>query len=163
MAESTIASPGLKPHLVSGIFPKMSPVEFRALVDDIKVNGLREPIVLHEGEILDGNHRYQACLESGITPRTKIWLGQGLPIDFVVSMNLKRRHLTSGQRAAASDAAIPFYKEAAKKRKRESGEKHGPGQKVSQRIDRPIDDGRATERQPRLSALTANTSTTIRR
>lgn len=121
MAESTIASPELRPHPASGIFPEMPPAEFRALVDDIDSNGLREPIVLYEGKILDGNHRYRACKELGITPRTKVWFGKGLPVDFVVSLNLKRRHLTPGQRTAAASAAMPFYRKKAKARMRAGG------------------------------------------
>lgn len=89
-------------HPLAELFPPMSDVEFATLVADIKENGLRDPIIVHEGQILDGRNRYRACLEIGIEPMTRPWDGKGTPLDFVVSKNLIRRHLDDGQRAAVS-------------------------------------------------------------
>jgi hypothetical protein len=50
--------------------------EFQALVADIGKNGQREPIVVHEGEVLDGRHRLKACQELGIEPIVKGWAGE---------------------------------------------------------------------------------------
>ena len=86
-------------HEAAALLPQMPENEFTALVDDIREHGLREPIVMHEGKILDGRHRWRACEELGIDPETKEWDGEGSPEAFVASMNLKRRHLTVGQRA----------------------------------------------------------------
>ena len=36
-------------HPLCVLFPALSGAEFDALRDDIKANGLRQPIVLHEG------------------------------------------------------------------------------------------------------------------
>ena len=55
-------------HHLCELFPGLSGDEFNALRDDIKANGLRQPIVLHEGKILDGGNRYRACLEAGVEP-----------------------------------------------------------------------------------------------
>ena len=55
----------LKPHPVAEIIPEMSSQQFDQLVADIRQNGLREPVLLHpDGSIIDGRHRYRACLES---------------------------------------------------------------------------------------------------
>jgi hypothetical protein len=89
-------------HPLAELFPPMSDVEFATLVADIKENGLRDPIIVHEGMVLDGRNRYRACLEIGIEPMTRPWDGKGTPLDFVVSRNLVRRHLDDAQRAAVS-------------------------------------------------------------
>lgn len=68
------------------------------LAEDIKSNGLMEPIILHEGKILDGRNRYAACLAADVTPVMKKYTGKD-PLAFVLSANLHRRHLNEGQRA----------------------------------------------------------------
>jgi hypothetical protein len=86
-------------HPLCTYFPRLSGSEFAALRDDIKANGLREPITLHDGMILDGGNRYRACAEAGIEPRFKTFDGGNI-VSFVLSANLHRRHLTPGQQAA---------------------------------------------------------------
>jgi hypothetical protein len=55
-------------HPMTRFFPRMSREDYSALRSDIQRHGLRVPIVLLEGKILDGRHRYQACLELSIEP-----------------------------------------------------------------------------------------------
>ena len=55
-------------HPISGSWPDMLQDDFVALKDSINVSGLRDPIVLFEGMILDGWHRYSACKEIGFEP-----------------------------------------------------------------------------------------------
>jgi ParB-like chromosome segregation protein Spo0J len=88
----------LQSHSIADAFPMMVGPEFAELVADIKANGVREPIVLHEGKILDGRNRYRAAQAAGVEcPRTEY---QGTdPIKHVVSLNLRRRHLDESQRA----------------------------------------------------------------
>lgn len=86
-------------HPAAEMFPMMDDGAFEALASDIKANGQREPIIVHDGAILDGRNRYRACLHVGIDPEFMDWSGTGDPIAFVVSMNLHRRHLNESQRA----------------------------------------------------------------
>ncbi len=86
-------------HPLCSLFPRVTGAEFDALVADIKANGLRQPIVLHDGMVLDGGNRYRACLEAGVEPRFAEFDG-GNMVSFVRSANLHRRHLTPGQQAA---------------------------------------------------------------
>lgn len=88
-------------HPVAEIFPAMSDEDHRGLVEDIREHGLREPIWLHrDGRIVDGRNRYRACGIVGIEPRFRTYEGDdGSLLNFVVSLNLRRRHLTESQRA----------------------------------------------------------------
>ncbi|MHB1220178.1 MAG: ParB N-terminal domain-containing protein [Alphaproteobacteria bacterium] len=96
-------------HPAAEIFPLLSGAELDALVADIKEHGLREPVVLFDGAILDGRNRYRACQQLGVKTKTVEWDGEGTPEAFVVSMNLHRRHLNESQRGmiAAKIAVRP--------------------------------------------------------
>jgi DNA repair photolyase len=97
---------GKRIHPLASLFPPMSGDEFAAVCEDVKANGLVEPIVVLNGEILDGVHRLRACLQTGIEPRYQEWNGEGgTPMQYVWSRNWTRRHLTAGQRAVISLAA----------------------------------------------------------
>ena len=85
-------------HELANIFPLIEGEEFEKLVDDIKANGLLTPIVLYEGQLLDGRNRFNACLEAGIQPLFLEYEGNN-PLNHVVSLNLTRRHLSESQRA----------------------------------------------------------------
>ena len=48
----------LKQHPLSAAFPPMTDSAFADFRADIAANGLRDPITLYNGEVLDGWHRY---------------------------------------------------------------------------------------------------------
>ncbi len=91
--------PDYQPHPAAEIFPLMAGADFDALVEDIQDNGLLEPIVLLEGQILDGRPRYRACQQLGIEPMVEQWDDDGSPQAYAISKNLHRRHLNPSQRA----------------------------------------------------------------
>ncbi|HZJ11316.1 MAG TPA: ParB N-terminal domain-containing protein, partial [Methyloceanibacter sp.] len=64
-------------HQTSGnVVPLMEGDAFTELVTDIKVNGLREPVMVFENKVLDGRNRYRACEEIGIQPEIEYFNGQ---------------------------------------------------------------------------------------
>jgi hypothetical protein len=93
-----IATAELSWHWAADIFPLMDETDYNELKADIAQNGLREEIVIYQGQILDGRNRYRACVESGVVPRFREHKGDH-PVEFVVSLNLLRRHLNTSQRA----------------------------------------------------------------
>ena len=90
-----------KAHPFAARFPMMDEEDLTELAADIKKNGQQMPIVVDgEGQIVDGRNRLEACRRAGVEPIFEE-LVIGDPVDFVLSLNVRRRHLTKGQRAMA--------------------------------------------------------------
>jgi len=86
-------------HPLANLFPLLEGAEFKALLEDIKKNGQREKIKLHEGKILDSRNRHRACKEGFRKPEYEELPLSTNPLDYVISANLHRRHLSTTQRA----------------------------------------------------------------
>ena len=88
----------------------MSPDELADLAEDIKANGLKHPIVLglyqDRQVVVDGRNRQDACAMAGVEPQFTKLNGEDIKA-FIVSNNIKRRHLNSGQRAMAVAMNVP--------------------------------------------------------
>jgi len=85
-------------HPLAEIFPELDADRLGELATDIKKNGLIDPLIMHEGKILDGRNRYAACKMAGVEPRYVDYEGHD-PVGFIVSRNLHRRQLSDSQRA----------------------------------------------------------------
>jgi hypothetical protein len=85
-------------HPLANLFPLLEGEDFDELVADVRAHGVREPIWLYEGKILDGRNRHAAAQAAGVECPMRTYEGND-PIEFVVSLNLKRRHLSTSQRA----------------------------------------------------------------
>jgi phage N-6-adenine-methyltransferase len=116
--------PGLAAHPAADIFPLLDGPELDDLAEDIRAHGLREPVVMLGGLVLDGRNRLAACRLAGVEPRFAEWTGEGDPLDWVVSMNLKRRHLSTSQRAMVAARTLDYHRERAKERQ-EEGQRAG--------------------------------------
>jgi hypothetical protein len=87
----------MKNHPLAELFPMMGDSEIQELSEDIKKNGLKNPIITYEGKILDGRNRYAACKLAFVEPDTEEYSGNN-PLEYIVSLNLHRRHLSESQR-----------------------------------------------------------------
>lgn len=94
-------------HPLANLFPLIEGAEFDTLVSDIAMHGQQEEIILLDDQILDGRNRYRACLKAGVEPRFLDFTGDSAPrmfagkdpLQWVLSKNLHRRHLSESQRA----------------------------------------------------------------
>jgi hypothetical protein len=87
-------------HPAADAFPMLPDDEINALAVDIVQNGLIDPVVLNTaGEIIDGRNRMEACRRVNVEPDFVTYDGD--PWAYSRSVNLWRRNLTTGQRAAS--------------------------------------------------------------
>lgn len=83
------------------LVPGVTVQEFDKLKEDISQNGLHYPIIINgDGIVLDGHHRFKACQELGIdcSYTTKHFKDDLDEKEFVILINLRRRHLTVPQK-----------------------------------------------------------------
>ena len=110
-----------KIHPAAKAFPILIGSAFDELVEDIRKNGQRFPVVFDGEVLLDGRNRIRACEKLGLDYEHEQWDRRGSVIDFIVSANIHRRHLTSGQRAMVGAELLPGLRAEAKKRQRAGG------------------------------------------
>jgi ParB-like chromosome segregation protein Spo0J len=91
----------LEIHPLALAFPAYGEEDLAKLASDIRNHGLRQPIALFEGKVLDGRNRVEAARKAGLThvPSKKFEGTFDEARDYVISLNLVRRHLDTGQRA----------------------------------------------------------------
>lgn len=88
-------------HEYANFFPMLQGEALDALREDIRLYGVREPVVFLDGAILDGRNRYMCARDLGVEyPRVEY--DGADPLGFVISHNLHRRHLTESQRASVA-------------------------------------------------------------
>lgn len=111
--EERMTKPALPAHPIAELVPHMTPDQHGALRDDIREHGLRTPIVMYEGMVLDGRNRARAWYDihgHWDVPSTEF---KGTPeeaIAYVRSHNIKRRHLKPSQIAYFEAQAAAFWK-----------------------------------------------------
>ena len=66
--QNSVTVDNLEPHPLAAIFPEIPSEELNQLARDIKERGQMDPIILYQGQILDGRNRYKACQLAGLRP-----------------------------------------------------------------------------------------------
>ncbi len=135
----------MKHHPVAALFPMLGKADLQALADDITTNGLISPIVLIDDAVLDGRNRLGACELAGVKPRFTEYKGTS-PAAFVVSANLRRRHLTKEQKIALAVELEPHFAAEAKRRR---------GRRTDLKTKAPSSAKRRPEHQARDEAAAA--------
>jgi ParB-like chromosome segregation protein Spo0J len=136
-------------HPFAKEFPPLDNAAFETFVADIETNGQREPITLYQGQILDGVHRYRACLRLKLKPRFVKFKGDDAAARaFVISRNVHRRHLKPKEKQAAIEALVKAMPE---KSDRELGRMIKSDHKVIGRARRRLEStGAAPQLQKRV-------------
>ena len=100
-------------HPLANIFPLIEGQAYQDLMADVLKHGVREPVWIYEGQILDGRNRYRAATAMSVPFETREYEGEDAAA-FVVSLNLHRRHLNEAQRGmvAAKLANLPAHRPA---------------------------------------------------
>lgn len=90
----------MKAHRFADIFPLLDGKDLGALSRDIAENGQRHPILIFQGQILDGRNRAAACELAGVEPKFEDFTGtEHEALRLVISLNVHRRNLTPSQMA----------------------------------------------------------------
>lgn len=97
----------LEGHPFAAIFPMLAGEEAREFNAKVKADGVRVPVVLFEGKILDGRNRRRAAQLAGIMCPAEEYVGADA-LRYVIALNLDRRHLTESQRAMVAAEAEGF-------------------------------------------------------
>lgn len=97
----------LRVHPLAAKFPMLGPVEFAELVEDLRENGLAQPIVLDSDRMLiDGRNRIAGCAEARRDPSYVLLPPGTNVVAYILSLNVHRRHLNKGQRAMAAAVGL---------------------------------------------------------
>ena len=99
------------PHPAAELFPMLDDAQLDELAADIKAHGLLHPIVViaDSKRLLDGRNRAEAAERAGfkITPRDVRRAGEMVdPFDYVLSANIRRRHLSTEDRLRLVDEVL---------------------------------------------------------
>ena len=103
-------------HPAANIVPMMDEEQYQALVEDVRANGFLNPIkITKEGLLIDGRNRICASIDIELDAPIEEYSPVD-PVQYIVSENVKRRHLTVGQRAMIGTSIEEYHAKEAKGR-----------------------------------------------
>ena len=86
-------------HPAALLFPLLDGKEREQLVRDVRKRGVREPVVIWRGQLLDGRNRVEAARQANAPIPVRQLDDDVDPFGFVLSANAFRRHMTASQLA----------------------------------------------------------------
>lgn len=86
-------------HPAALLFPLLDGKEREQLVRDVRTRGVREPVVIWRGQLLDGRNRVEAARQANVPVPVRQLDDDVDPFGFVLSANAFRRHMTASQLA----------------------------------------------------------------
>jgi hypothetical protein len=152
------------------IFPEAKQEDYERLRQDIDANGFDEsqPVMLYEGDILDGWNRQKACDELGVAARYQHFVGNDAEAIAYMMRTNKRRNLNSGQWATIAVEAEELIaaikdqvKKDANKKRSEATKKQRAGN--DKKLSAPVAEQKQSEHSettPTKAAKLFNTNRT---
>lgn len=103
----------MKPHPYADMFPAAYGKPYEYLLASVrKLKRLRNPVIVFQGMILDGNQRIRACREARVEPRFKEFEGtEAEAFELVWDLNFARRQLLPSQWGAIIAKYTLFYEQ----------------------------------------------------
>jgi len=118
-------------HPAADIFPMMSAVELAALAENIREFGQEYAVIIDkQGMLIDGRNRLAACDLAGVPVSIEAWDESTDPITYVIQLNLLRRQLDVGQKAAVA-ARIAKAREKGNKHEGAKGRAYEAAAKIT--------------------------------
>ena len=103
-------------HPAAEIVPMMEAEQYIALVEDVRANGFLNPVkVTKDNLVIDGRNRLCASIDAFLDVPIEEY-NPADPVQYIVSENVRRRHLTVGQRAMIGTSIEEYYAADAKRR-----------------------------------------------
>ena len=91
-------------HPLAKLIPLITPGDLDRLIDDVRDNGVNEPLIMFEGQVLDGRNRLAVASVLGASVQLAEFDGDTEAARALVwSANAARRHLTVPQIALAAE------------------------------------------------------------
>ena len=141
----------MKAHPAADLFPMLTDAAMRELTRDIEANGLRDPICIWGGVIVDGRNRFVACSKTMHAPvyREMEFVDDAECIRYIISTNIHRRHLTESQRAMIASELANL--------------KHGGDRKSDQAANLPLVSQREASEQMQVSERSVRAAKAVQR
>ncbi len=129
------------------LIPPLAETEREQLEDSIIAEGCRDPLVVWNGTLIDGHHRYDICERHGIDYRTveRNFADRDAAKRWMIENQFGRRNLAPYQRAELALQLEPLIAKQAKANQRAGGGA------VRQNSDNPVDTKRELARVAGLS------------
>ena len=117
-------------HRAASLFPLMDGEPFNELVESVRQHGVRQPVVIHDGVLVDGRNRLRAVerlkddglvVEVPTVELSSLTHGANNIVDWIYTTNKIRRHMTPDALAMVAGQMLPLLKAEAEE-----------GQKASQ-------------------------------
>ena len=145
----------LQRHEAADAMPAMTDNEFEELCRSVREHYLpTDPIVMLDGKVLDGWHRYKACVLMKVEPRFVEFAevaGGMTPSQFVLAKGVTRRHIEWKRRLQLVEKILPQIRKEAEER--ELAGKADPGPNLGQ--------GRTRETVAELLGVSPNTADAV--